>query len=219
VTVTVRHAEVGVGHVVEGLATADDVATRAAEMAAHAATPHGTTPHAISGVNHTGTLEHSALANQTPNQHHNQAHAIGGADHTGSLSPGDIGAAAAAHTHAYEPAGAVASHAATPHGAPVPIHVTLANGATAMGLGTNDSVKVTPTANATYTTTVPPAGHQRTILILTSGTTSRTITFGTGFKTIGTLATGTVSGRVFAISFLSDGVNLYETGRTAAMVA
>jgi hypothetical protein len=106
-----------------------------------------------------------------------------------------------------------------PGTAPVPVHATLANGATAMGLGTNDSVKVTPTANATYTTTVPVAGSRRTILILTSGTTSRTITFGTGFKPVGTLATGTVTARVFAISFLSDGVSLYETGRTAAMVA
>jgi hypothetical protein len=106
-----------------------------------------------------------------------------------------------------------------PGTAPVPVHATLANGATAMGLGTNDSVKVTPTANATYTTTVPVAGSRRTILILTSGTTSRTITFGTGFKAVGTLATGTATARVFAISFISDGVSLYETGRTAAIVA
>ncbi len=38
-------------------------------------------------------------------------------------------------------------------------------------------------------------------------------------KPVGTLATGTTSGRVFSISFRSDGTNLYETGRTAAMVA
>jgi hypothetical protein len=106
-----------------------------------------------------------------------------------------------------------------PGTAPVPVHANLANGATAMGLGTNDSVKVTPTANATYTTTVPVAGSRRTILILTSGTTSRTITFGTGFKAVGTLATGTVSARLFAISFISDGTNLIETGRTAAIAA
>jgi hypothetical protein len=109
--------------------------------------------------------------------------------------------------------------AGAPGTAPVPVHATLANGATAMGFGTNNSVKVTPTANATYTTTVPVAGSTRVLLILTSGTTSRTITFGTGFKTVGTLATGTTSGRVFAISFVSDGSNLYETGRTAAMAA
>jgi hypothetical protein len=103
--------------------------------------------------------------------------------------------------------------------APAPVHTVLANGATAMDLATNDSVKVTPTANATYTTTVPAAGHRRTILVLTSGTTSRTITFGSGFKAVGTLATGTTSARVFVINFISDGTNLYEAGRTAAMVA
>jgi hypothetical protein len=59
----------------------------------------------------------------------------------------------------------------------------------------------------------------RVVLILTSGTTSFTITFGTGFKPVGTLATGTTAARIFAISFISDGTNLYETGRTAAMVA
>lgn len=100
-----------------------------------------------------------------------------------------------------------------------PVHATLANGATAMDLGTNTSVKVTPTANATYTTTVPAAGMTRRILILTTGTTSRTITFGTGFKPTATLATGTTAARVFVISFISDGTNLYEMGRTAAMVA
>ena len=88
-----------------------------------------------------------------------------------------------------------------------------------MAFGTNDAVKVTPTANATYTTTVPAAGKQVTLLILTSGTTSRTITFGTGFKPTGTLATGTVTARVFVINWVSDGTNLYEAGRTAAIVA
>jgi hypothetical protein len=33
------------------------------------------------------------------------------------------------------------------------------------------------------------------------------------------LATGTVASRVFAVSFISDGTNLYETARTVAMVA
>ena len=101
----------------------------------------------------------------------------------------------------------------------LPTHVTLSTGATAMAAATNSSVKVTPNANATYTTTVPAAGLRFTILILTYGTTSRTITFGSGFKSVGTLATGTVTARVFAISFISDGTNLYETGRTIAMVA
>jgi hypothetical protein len=100
-----------------------------------------------------------------------------------------------------------------------PVHTNLANGAVAMALATNTSVKVTPTATATYTTTVPVAGSTRVVLILTAGVSSFTITFGTGFKPTATLVTGTTAARVFAISFLSDGSNLYETGRTIAMPA
>jgi hypothetical protein len=88
-----------------------------------------------------------------------------------------------------------------------------------MAFGTNHAVKVTPTANATYTTTVPVAGTECHLIVLTSGTTSRTITFGTGFKAVGTLATGTTSARVFVVTWISDGTNLYEVSRTAAMVA
>jgi hypothetical protein len=88
-----------------------------------------------------------------------------------------------------------------------------------MALGTNTSVKVTPNATATYTTTVPAAGHRRTIIILTSGTTTFTITFGTGFKPTATLVTGTTTARVFVMTFISDGTNLYEESRTVAMVA
>jgi hypothetical protein len=100
-----------------------------------------------------------------------------------------------------------------------PTYGALANGTTAMAFATATTRKVTPTVSATFTTTVPAAGTFCTLMILTSGTTSYTITFGSGFKTVGTLATGTTSGRQFSISFRSDGVNLYETGRTAAMVA
>jgi hypothetical protein len=104
-------------------------------------------------------------------------------------------------------------------GAGSPVYAGLSAGATAMAFGTNTTVKVTPNATATYTTTVPPAGTACHLVILTSGTTSYTITFGTGFKPTGTLATGTTTARVFVIHFISDGTNLYEAGRTAAMVA
>jgi hypothetical protein len=83
----------------------------------------------------------------------------------------------------------------------------------------NTSVRLTVTASRTLTTTVPAAGSTRVVLILTAGSSSFTITFGSGFKPTATLATGTVTARVFAISFLSDGTNLYETARTVAMVA
>lgn len=92
-----------------------------------------------------------------------------------------------------------------------------ANGTTAMTLGTNTAVKVTPTATATFTTTVAPAGSRASVIILTSGTTSYTITFGTGFKTTGTLATGTTTARTFVIEFISDGTSMIEASRTVAM--
>jgi len=98
-------------------------------------------------------------------------------------------------------------------------YVVLANGSTAMDFGVNMSVKVTPTATATFTTTVPAAGTHVVLMILTSGTTSWTITFGTGFKPTGTLVTGATSARVFVIYWISDGAKLYEAGRTVAMVA
>lgn len=96
-------------------------------------------------------------------------------------------------------------------------YTALSSGTTAMALATNAVVKVTPTATATYTTTVAPAGSRASVIIVTSGTTSYTITFGTGFKTTGTLATGTTTARTFAIDFVSDGTSMIETSRTAAM--
>lgn len=78
---------------------------------------------------------------------------------------------------------------------------------------------MTVSANVTFTTTVPAAGSWRAVMILTSGTQSRTVTFGTGFKPTATLATGTTASRIFVVSFVSDGTNLYEASRTVAMVA
>jgi hypothetical protein len=92
-----------------------------------------------------------------------------------------------------------------------------AAGTTAMALGSNKVVKVTPDATATFTTTVAPAGATASIIIVTSGTTSYTITFGTGFLTTGTLATGTVTAKTFVVNFVSDGTTMIETSRTVAM--
>lgn len=88
-----------------------------------------------------------------------------------------------------------------------------------MALGTNDVVKVTPTATGTLTTTVPAAGKRCVVILVQSNTTAKTITFGSGFKPVGTLALGTTANRVFVVEWVSDGTNLYEAGRTAAMVA
>jgi hypothetical protein len=100
-----------------------------------------------------------------------------------------------------------------------PTYAALANGTTALALATNSTVKVTPTATATLTTTVPAAGTHCHVIILTAGTTTFTLTFGTGFKPTATLVTGTVAARVFVLSWISDGTSLYEVSRTAAMPA
>lgn len=97
-------------------------------------------------------------------------------------------------------------------------YALLTAGTVAMALATNRVVKVTPNATATYTTTVAPAGARATVIILTSGATSYTITFGTGFKTTGTLATGVTTARTFVIEFVSDGTSMIEVSRTVAMV-
>jgi hypothetical protein len=96
---------------------------------------------------------------------------------------------------------------------------TLSNDTLAQALATNINTKLTVTAARTLTTTVPAAGVRCSVMILTSGTTSYTITFGTGFKPTGTLATGTTTAKVFIVNFISNGTNLYEAGRTAAMTA
>jgi hypothetical protein len=88
----------------------------------------------------------------------------------------------------------------------------------AQNLATNHVSQVTISAATTLTTTVPPAGTQAIIIIVTSGTVSNTVTFGTGFKSTGTLATGTVTDRRFVVSFVSDGTNLIECSRTVAIV-
>jgi hypothetical protein len=70
----------------------------------------------------------------------------------------------------------------------------------------------------TITAAVPPAGAYCSLIIVTSGTTTRTITFSTGFKTgTTTLATGTTSGKYFVLNYVSDGNNLIEMSRTAAI--
>lgn len=102
--------------------------------------------------------------------------------------------------------------------AAVPVYANLGTNL-ALALGTNDVVKVNPSATGTFTTTVPPAGRLKQVVLLQTNTTQKTMTFGTGFKPTGTLALGTTANRVFVTNWVSDGTFLYEAGRTAAMVA
>jgi hypothetical protein len=97
-------------------------------------------------------------------------------------------------------------------------YVVLSNDTLAQALATNINTQITVTAARTLTTTVPAAGIRCSVTVVTSGTSSFVVTFGTGFKPVGTLATGTTSARAFVVNFISNGTILREFGRTAAMV-
>lgn len=82
------------------------------------------------------------------------------------------------------------------------------------GIATLTSAATNMTLNAASV----PAGSELVVVITTSGTTGCTVTFGTNFKTTGTVTTGTVSGKVWTVHFVCDGVNFNEVSRsTAAM--
>lgn len=76
---------------------------------------------------------------------------------------------------------------------------------------------LSPTQDCTINALNGTPGQHASILITTSGTTSYSVIFGTAFKSTGTLTTGTVFGKVFAVSFVYDGTNWTETSRTIAM--
>jgi hypothetical protein len=148
------------------------------------------------------------IASSITLKHSNTNDHASGSDNQDLSGKADIG-----HNHA-------SSYATTGHthsGVDTRGYAALANGTTTMALATNRTVKVIPTATATFTTTVASASLTAQVIVQTSGTTSRVITFGTGFKAVGTLATGTTTNRQFVVSFVSDGTNMIETGRTAAM--
>jgi hypothetical protein len=97
--------------------------------------------------------------------------------------------------------------------------ITLAAGTTTIPFNSYGTILVTPNATASYTatTTAATAGDKATLLIVTSGTSSYTITFSTGFKPNGTLATGTVTAKTFALTYVFDGTNWLELSRTTAL--
>jgi hypothetical protein len=76
---------------------------------------------------------------------------------------------------------------------------------------------ITISADTTLTTDAGDVGAAITLVITTSGTSSRTVTFGSGFKSTGTLSTGTVNGKKFVVSFIFDGATWTERSRTTAM--
>jgi hypothetical protein len=77
---------------------------------------------------------------------------------------------------------------------------------------------ITPTGACTFNASGGFAGQAVNIIVTTSGTTAYVLTFGTNFKAAGTLSTGTVTAKVFQVSFVcKDGTLWVEEGRTAAM--
>lgn len=76
---------------------------------------------------------------------------------------------------------------------------------------------ITPTGACTFNATGGVAGQDVRFIITTSGISSYVLTFGTNFVSQGTLATGTTTAKKFVVSFIYDGTNWVEMGRTAAM--
>ncbi|HEX7313294.1 MAG TPA: hypothetical protein VF297_05210 [Pyrinomonadaceae bacterium] len=103
--------------------------------------------------------------------------------------------------------------------APFSTKTALTAGATVtVSSTTGNFFTLTPGEDETINaTTVGAQGQVLIIKVTTSGTTSRTLTFGTNFLSAGTLATGTTSGKVFQIAFLSDGTTYTELFRTGAL--
>ena len=75
---------------------------------------------------------------------------------------------------------------------------------------------IEPTVNATINAASTPAGMPLN-LIVTSPGKSAILTFGTGFKTAGTLNTGNTNAKVFQLAFTSDGTQFVEQSRTTAL--
>ncbi len=94
----------------------------------------------------------------------------------------------------------------------------LGTGSTAvMDLTLGDVFTLTPVTDMTLSAVYIPPGCEITLIVTTSGTGGWTLTFGTHIKSQGTLATGVVSGKTFAVKFVGDGTNLVEVSRTTAM--
>jgi len=91
-------------------------------------------------------------------------------------------------------------------------------GTMTVNMNNSNVITITPTGACTFNASGGVAGQRQTFIVTTSGTVSYILTFGTNFKSAGTLTTGTTSGKVFCVDFVcKDGTTWTETGRTAAM--
>ena len=76
---------------------------------------------------------------------------------------------------------------------------------------------LTPAQTETITVSGGRAQQDLYLLITTSGTTTYTLTFSTGFHATSTLATGTTSGKVFMMHFKNFGGTFYEVSSEGPM--
>jgi hypothetical protein len=76
---------------------------------------------------------------------------------------------------------------------------------------------LTPTEAADILVSNGKNGQNISLVILTSGASSFTLTFDTGFVATGTLATGTVTAKTFVVTFKNVNGTFYEISRTTAM--
>ena len=97
--------------------------------------------------------------------------------------------------------------------------VTTSTNAIDLNVSKGDVFTLTPTGSANVNASGITAnrGQRVTLIILTSGTNSYTMTFNTNFLTTGTLATGGTTAKYFVIDFVSNGTKLLEVSRTTAM--
>lgn len=75
---------------------------------------------------------------------------------------------------------------------------------------------IAPTVNATINAASTPAGMPLN-LIVTSDGKEEILTFGTGFKSAGTLNCGNTNAKFFQVAFTSDGTQFVEQSRTNAL--
>lgn len=98
--------------------------------------------------------------------------------------------------------------------------ITLANGTTTMPFDTYGTVIVTPTQWDTYTanTAGVQTGAHATLMIITSGSTSYGVYWGSGFNNNNnSITTGTSSGSIIILTFIFDGSKWQEIRRTTAI--
>jgi len=128
----------------------------------------------------------------------------------------DSAYAAANHNHDAAYAAANHTHAGLGLGGSAALPAT--TGTMTANMAAARVLTITPTGACTFNASGGTVGHEVTFAITTSGTTSFVLTWGTGFRKAGTLATGTTSGRFFSVTFVCVAANTWqEIGRTAVL--